>query len=325
MNKPQNAWVFRQSPGAEIFESFCLANEVIVCGWSEHRESLELQQIGLLRDFIKKIYYQEDAAMKRAGYAASTILRFRDQISIGDWVIVPASGSFYVAVVTGETYWDSGVHASDGEYRLQRKVQWLNDKKPISKTLATGPLISRMKIFQTSAAAGDLVDDLWRAVELAATGTTKEQVHAQFRKELAEQITKQLRAGTNANDDRLERIVAALFRKLGARDVRVRGGQSDVGADVVGYLDIGQMLPLRFGAQVKWHSGKTDAWAVEQILQAWEEEELQIGFVVSTGEFSDQAKALAEEARQKTGRIIALVEGQELADQILDVGIGVLA
>ena len=41
----------------------------------------------------------------------------------------------------------------------------------------------------------------------------------------------------------------------------------------LGYLDIGQVLPLKFGARVKWNWGKTYEKAVQQILEAWDKEQ----------------------------------------------------
>jgi HJR/Mrr/RecB family endonuclease len=155
-------------------------------------------------------------------------------------------------------------------------------------------------------------------------GKTKKQLQAEFSDGLTEKILAELQEGCGANDDRLERVVAALFKKLGASGVHITAGKKDLGADVVGYFDIGQILPLKFGVQVKWNWGKTEAWAVQQIMEAWDKEQLQLGFVVSTAEFSAAAEAMAENVRTTTGRIVTLVNGAELANQILNSGIDVL-
>ena len=319
--KPSAAWVFRQASGYGLFEPFLKPNDLITCGWSTPKEIMEKADFYALRELIHQTYYQNESDKHPAGKAAGNVKRFRDAIQIGDWVAVPAGNAFYLAKVTSNAFWDDSRPESKG-FNLFRCVKWLNDGKAIAKDLATGPVRARLKIFNTSAEATDLIDDFYGALSFAVEGATKEDIVRQFESKLVETVVLELRNG-HMDDNKLERLVAALFRKIGAREVRVTGGTGDLGADVVGFFNFGTLASLKFGAQVKWHQGKTDAWALQELDKAWELEGLQIGFAVTTADaFSDEAQKYHKELGEK-GRTIHLITGKELALQLLEAGISV--
>src|SRR5205823_6334884 len=78
------------------------------------------------REVLRKTYYSKEKSLRKAGYAASTMWRFLNEMNVGDWVVVPYwGGVFYLA--------------------------------------------------ETSAEAGDLVDDIFEALRLAAKKSTRAQ------------------------------------------------------------------------------------------------------------------------------------------------------
>lgn len=91
-------------------------------------------------------------------------------MKVGDLVVVPHGFEFYVAEVMGDAFYGAERRAEDSAYR--RPVRWLNDKMPIPRSYAKSALISRTKVYGTSAAAGDLVDEILERLELASKGET---------------------------------------------------------------------------------------------------------------------------------------------------------
>lgn len=73
--------------------------------------------------------------------------------------------------------------------------------------------------------------------------------------------------------------------------------------------------------QVKKHEGETSEYGVEQ-LQEYNDIELDQDYstsywLITTGEISEKAR----EAQKKSKKVIRLIDGNELADMILEIGI----
>jgi predicted Mrr-cat superfamily restriction endonuclease len=155
----QSAFVLRIAPnGIDKVPEALVANQIII-GWSLAvgllNESLTWEQF---RQIVRDTYYSEDTTLRRAGAAAGHMSRFIREMKVDDLVVVPHGTDFYVAEVCGPAVHLSANRNDDTAYR--RDVTWLNDKRPLSRTLARAALLSRMKIQGTCAPASDLIDEI---------------------------------------------------------------------------------------------------------------------------------------------------------------------
>ena len=201
MNKPVNAFVLRQSPsGVSQLESISLPKNVIVNGWSLAGGLIGEKDYSRFREVLRKTCYSKEKSLRKAGYAASTMWHFLNEMNVGDWVVVPYwGGVFYLAEVIGAAFYDGSKSARDADSCYRRPVKWLNGKQPIPRKFARSKLISRMKTQQTSAEAGDLVDDIFEALRLAVKKSTRAQSPSadlfsdQLRVEMIETVLHQIK------------------------------------------------------------------------------------------------------------------------------------
>src|SRR5436190_20735723 len=90
MKKPANAFVLRQSPsGVSQLESISLPKNVIVNGWSKAEGLIGEQDYSRFREILRKTYYSKEESLRKAGYGASTMWRFLNEMKVDDWVVVP--------------------------------------------------------------------------------------------------------------------------------------------------------------------------------------------------------------------------------------------
>jgi predicted Mrr-cat superfamily restriction endonuclease len=61
---------------------------------------------GEFRKLIKAAYHGDEAGFRRAGAAAGHAWNFVHDMVPGCWVVVPRSGEFYVAQVSGDVSYD---------------------------------------------------------------------------------------------------------------------------------------------------------------------------------------------------------------------------
>lgn len=305
-----------------MLDSISLPGNVLVNGWSEARGLIEEGDYGRFRERIKSACYAADASYRRAGYGAATMWRFLKTMQLGDWVVVPHwGGVFYVATITGNpVYLDTTeAHARDICYR--RPVEWMNNGKPISRGLAKARLRSRMKTYQTSAEAKDLIPLIQETLELAAAGTKTKSFADDLRGELVKATLEKLHSGF-MSERRFEQLVEAYLRAKGATDVVIKPRQEDKGADIVALLSLADVSDLKLGVQVKWHAGETDEKAVRQVADAIDAEGLDLAWVVTAApSFSVEAHALRDKITSERNLTIELVTGLDFAELLVDTGL----
>ena len=84
MNKPNNAFILRQSPsGVPQLKNISLPQNVIVNGWSLAKGLIEEGDFTKFREILRKTYYMEKSR-HRVGYAANTMWRFLKTMQPGD-------------------------------------------------------------------------------------------------------------------------------------------------------------------------------------------------------------------------------------------------
>ena len=309
----------------------------ISIGWSDFSKE----------EVLKAIYSKGvsalDSLTEKAGWGRPknrwNLWRFIREMKAGDVVVVPASGEFSVCVIADDkvytnesmdksllvengkplTYKDGYLYNSEGhqvDLGFYRKVILKEIHIPRG-TYAQQGLYSRMKIWQTNAAIGDLQGEIDEAVH-AFHAHKPINLKGELEDALSSKIKETVK--TLVHDDEFEDLVEWYLKTLGARTERPAKNESPTergDADVVAYFDKLDVVVL---VQVKKHEGETNEWAIEQIMGYKANHDydsaLALMWVISNcDEYSSKAEELAEEAH------VRLIDGDDFSRMILDAGL----
>jgi predicted Mrr-cat superfamily restriction endonuclease len=305
--------------GGDVVEMGVRMKRLLV-GWSGAQGLIDCDHYWDFREIVKAAHYASDSGYRRAGHAAGQLWNFVHEIRVGDLVVVPHGPMFYVGEVTGpaEEFDDDETWAHDIAHR--RPVRWLNDGEAVPRTNARAPLIARMRAYGTVTAAGDLVQEVEDAVaslSLAEAPT----LLGNLRQRLIDATKKELQTG-HLDERRFELLVRDLLLALGAVDAHVVARRLDIGADIQATFSVGQLTTIPVQVQVKYWRGKANRKPIDQLLNAMDE--VQLGVVVTTATFSDDAQEYAATRSEETGKQLVLVDGDELSRLIVEHGLGEL-
>lgn len=327
LQKPKNAFIFRQSPSSvNLFEKISLPENLVVSGWSAAKGLLVEKDYWVFRDILRNTYYSTKTNLRKAGYAAATMWRFINEMKVGDWIVVPHwGGSFYVADIIGDAFYEESALVTDSAYR--RKVKWLNDKNQIPRKLARARLISRMKTQQTSARADDLIDEIVEALCVASdqkiggpVGDQTQLFGKNLRLKAIEAVLEQIHHGYMENYG-FERLVRRVLLSKGATKAEIVPRLCDKGVDILATFLVGGVAELQVGVQVKHHKGITENGWIDQLLKGLEAEDLTYGWFVTSGDFENSAEEYLEKKLAGTSLQVFLVDGEQFAGMLVDDGL----
>lgn len=115
-----------------------------------------------------------------------------------------------------------------------------------------------------------------------------------------------------------EKLISRLLAEMGFVEVEVGSFHADGGIDVRGELTVGDVVRLKLAVQVKRWKRNVQAPVVRDVrgsLGAHEQ-----GLIITTSDFGKGAK---EEAAQADKSPIALMNGEQLVQLMMEYGIGV--
>ena len=118
--------------------------------------------------------------------------------------------------------------------------------------------------------------------------------------------------------DVFEGLVARLLSEIGFEEIDITNPFRDGGIDVRGTLVVGDVIRTRMAIQVKKWKSNIQAPVVQQVrgsLGAHEQ-----GLIITTSDFSKGAR---EEADRKDATPVALMNGEQLVNLLVENGIGV--
>jgi predicted Mrr-cat superfamily restriction endonuclease len=334
-------WLHRISHHAEVAYPL-LENGYLSIGYSDFSEP----------DFIKdscgenawqlfEKYFDDNWGQRPKN--RHNLWRFVAEMRKGDLIVVPSWGTFSVYELTedmaepvaeiklsdikdwhgnnieknedGLLYRKTGEHIDLG---FVRKVKLI--KKDIPRyEYADAALTSRMKIRSTNADMSDLKGSIEKALE----GFTKGQplsIYSQIITKTQQSILDTIRG--ELTPGKFEILVEWYFKRIGASDVYIpskneSGKEGD--ADVVAVFE-----PLKtiIYSQVKFHTGETSSWAIEQITNYKDQKDSmddgysKICWVISSADnFSKQSYDFAKEAK------VQLIDGKQFTTMLLEAGI----
>lgn len=294
--------------------------------------SLDWPELGDLRDLppdrdglkaaLTAIYPDEKPRAVAAW--AGVLLRFRDEIEIGDVVVAPykPDSTINLGLVAGEYYYESAAT----EHRHRRAVVW--KKVGIPRSVFTKPALYEVSAYLTVfrvrthapeflaalEAADDSVDDLTSAVgavvqaEPEESGTTDEPRASRIAQYTRDFVLERLLHALSHQE--FEEFTADLLRAIGYR-ARVTSYTRDGGVDVIAHRDPLGVEPPLIKVQCKHLTSKVGAPDVSQLIGRLGQGEL--GLFVTLGNYS--ADALAIE-RSRPG--LRLLTGDDVVSLVLD-------
>lgn len=321
----RNGWVLRIAPSGVNRVEEALETEALIIGWSAAGglldEALSWEEF---RAIVHDSVYPADENLRRAGAGAGHMWRFIREMGKGDLVVVPGELKvFYVGEIAGPAWFDENRVEEDAAYR--RPVKWLNDKRPIPRRIAQAGLISRMKTRGTTASATDLLSEIDESLIAAAHTARGEPAPAfgsDLRQGLVDRTLEELRGG-RIESFGFERLIGMLMSGLGAVSTWIVPRRLDKGIDVYAAFEIAGTFRQLVGIQAKHKTADppVGADAVHQLISGMEsaEEPVGLGMVVTSGTFGADATAAAAEYSDTVP--IELVDGEQLANLIVEHGL----
>lgn len=272
----------------------------------------------------------------------TNLWRFISEMDKGDWIIVPGWGTFSVYELIAEKAqpvseidlpsikdWHDNeiIKKEDGllynesgdiiDLGFVRRVKLI--KKDISRyEYADSALTSRMKMRATNANISDLKESIEKAITAFENGQPLN-IYSQIISKTRQHVLDTIR--TELTPDKFEYLVKWYFQRIGASDVYIPSKNEsgkDGDADVVAVFE-----PIKtiIYSQVKFHTGETSSWAIEQITSYKDQKETmddgysKICWVISSADnFSQQSYDFAKEAK------VQLIDGKQFATMLLEAG-----
>ncbi|KAF2518427.1 hypothetical protein E0W68_08855 [Flavobacterium salilacus subsp. salilacus] len=276
--------------------------------------------------------------------------RFIEGFKKGDWVVVPKTGTFsvyeiiddlpdYITKIDSKDIidWDGNRHYFKNE-RLYNESHVFIDLgffrrvKPLELNVsrydfADSQLTSRLKFRSTNANITDLKDNVIKAV--GAYRLNKPiSIHSNVKETFANSFLDILKQ--ELNPDKFELLVKWYFERIGASEAYIPPKNSVDKTGDVDVIAVFELLKVIICCQVKFHEGKTDDWAVSQILDyqsksqeknmeeesSLDDDYSRVNWVISTSEtFSEKAVNAAKEEK------VQLFNGKRFVEMLIDAGI----
>jgi restriction endonuclease Mrr len=240
-------------------------------------------------------------------------------MSQGDFVVVPHQGSFYVASVAGDPLYLTDRVEEHTAFR--RDVDWLNAKQPVPRRLARAALQSRMKIRQTCGDASDLLEEIRDVLDVSKAGG-QPSFGLDLRSRLIDEAKAEMTSG-RMDSYAFENLLATLLRSLGAQEVRVVPRSQDKGVDLIATFALADTFHIRLGVQAKHFRADPPVGptVVDQLAAGMEAEQISLGWVATSGGFSDEAENRKAAIEEERGVSIELVDGDQLAAMLVEGGL----
>lgn len=316
----KKAFILRIAPSRVDKIQEALQFNQIIIGWSEAKNLIsENHDWQSFRQIIHNTYHRNDTNFKKSGIGAGNMWRFIREMNVGDYIIIPHGSEFYIAEIKSEPFYLENKVNEDTAYR--RDVTWLNEKKSIPRRIAKIALQSRMKSQQTCAYAQDLIGEIEEIIN-DLKSDKKHTFNSDLRGKLVETTLNEIRTGRIDNFD-FERLIQKVLYALGAHEVKIIPRNQDKGADLIAEFEIAKTFKYTLAVQAK-HYQPYPPISVEPINQlkvGMEVEDANLGWVVTSGVFSQEAIDYSKFLYDEEGLEIQLIDGESLASFIIEAGL----
>lgn len=145
---------------------------------------------------------------------------------------------------------------------------------------------------------------------------------ADLRTRLIEQARAEITSG-RMDSYGFEHLVATVLRSLGASDVRIVPRSLDKGADIVATFSLADTFHFRLAVQAKHFrpAPPVPADVVDKLVAGMEAEQASLGWIATSGAFSEAAEQRKADFEESRGIQIELVDGDQLAAMIVEGGL----
>ncbi len=146
MTTQNRAWHVRGLPHWNDRSNAFLQNDMVAVGWPGLEDMSKRASIELIKERLRDDPFHTEVP-GRVDIAASTLNKFLNLMSIGDYIILPDNPHIYFGKVSSNYYYDKNLVKD--QYPHCRKVEWLLDKKPILRIDLTESLQSQLRYPRT--------------------------------------------------------------------------------------------------------------------------------------------------------------------------------
>lgn len=297
-------------------------------GWDELGD---LNQILGGREGLKSALDRERPDTKPGAIAgwAGVLLRFRDEIEVGDVIVAPykPDSTINIGVVTGDYY-----YAADAStHRHRRKVDWR--KVGLSRTIFSQSALYEVGAFLTVFRIRKHTNEFIAAMEASEDQANQNVVRPSPAAEAVETVIESEETDDSPDEPRASRIerhtrdfvlntlhrqishlefeefTAVLLRALGYQ-ARVSTYSQDGGIDVIAHRDPLGVEPPQIKVQCKHLTGSVGAPDVQQLAGTLGQNDL--GLFVTLGTYTRDAQNIE---RQRSG--LRLLNGEDVVSMVL--------
>lgn len=291
MNKPM--WMVRSASGGLLADSFHEKN-VVAIGWGDIGELGKYKDKQTVIAAIKKNW--PDWAVGKIMSSASQLIRFRDELAIGDRVLTYDSSRriYHVGTIKGEYKYAKDVVPP---YENTRSVKWDGEVDRDKLSVSTrNRLGSTLTLFHIPEFAADEVEALLIGNSVAQPAIEEGEVEDeegfldQYHSEAVEIIKDRV---NRLSWDQMQELVAGLLRAMGYK-TRVSQAGPDRGIDILASPDGFGFESPRIIVEVKHRNQPMGAQEIRSFLGGRHKDDK--GLYVSTGGFTKEARYEAERA-----------------------------
>jgi len=284
----------------------------VAIGWAQLGDLSQYTSDESLRKKYLEVYGNEKPSA--TANAIAMILKFRDQIKAGDYLVSynPESREYLIGRDKGEYRYQLDII---GDYPHLRTVEWIGKVSRDSLTQKSkNSLGSTLTLFSI---AQPIIDEFLAVLAGKSTNSespaviTNDVEVAQLKDETIAQSHELIKDKIVAlMPEEMEELVASILRAMGFK-AKVSPKGPDRGVDVVASPDGLGLKQPRIKAEVKHRSGSMGAPAIRGFIGALREGDS--GLFISTGGFSREARYEAERSTFP----LTLVDLDDLADLIV--------
>ena len=275
-------------------------NGYVGIGWFDF-----LMKKGITRDEIKAHYSKKfpDDAPLRAGQNSGQVLRFVNEVNVGDIVLTPYStNKLLVGEVISKNYYEND---DSSPYGQRKKVKWFEqtiDRYELSVPLQN-TLRSSLTVYKVSNGR-----EILQAIDLAPKSEVVQKADINIYKIIKEKLLE-------LDGFEFEIFVGYLLRSIGFDPTEEKqGGRGDGGIDFEGILEVFGVAYINLQVQVKRYEKNHIGWKDIQAFRGAMKRDFQGCFIT----LSDFHKKAVENANDQHKVPITLINGKKLIDIFID-------
>lgn len=287
----KNMWMVRAASGGRLADEF-KDKGIVAIGWEDVGDLSRYGDKAAILEAVKTAW--PEWAEGKCQSSASQLIRFRDQIKVGDRVISYDSSrrTYLVGTISGPYK-----HLPDvlGPFENTHSVKWEGEvERDVLSSLTRNRLGSTLTLFRITDFAADEIEAALRGKPLAPPEDVEETEEEADVDDVREQSREHIKDKISRLDPyQYQDLVAGLLRAMGYK-TRVSPPGADRGIDIIASPDGFGFEPPRIVVECKHRKGAMGSQEIRSFLGGRHKDDK--GLYVSSGGFTKEAKYEAERA-----------------------------